>query len=291
MLDRLDPHLHGGEAGLGQGVSQTEFLARPVPGLVQEAVAAHPRQRVADGLRTRLGQGLELLAREMAITQNPHVGGQGAAHPPPLGPARQQRVFSGQQVELAGGDQAIDRLPGAEHPERAHQACRLQRAKLLQALRRSQGLGSQQGSVQIGQAGGGDGGAELAADRRQRSRCVRLHRQAQGDEHQASIDRGEGGGHAFAHRRVQGADLEAADPALQGGIDQRDPVGGAAARGIRFEDQGDGRDHLTARTQWTIAHGLRLPLGQHQLVHKALGGRVGGEIHALALETLAPAQG
>jgi acid stress-induced BolA-like protein IbaG/YrbA len=33
--------------------------------------------------------------------------------------------------------------------------------------------------------------------------------------------------------------------------------------------------------------GLR-PLQRHQLVYKALGDRMGGEIHALALETLTP---
>ena len=49
---------------------------------------------------------------------------------------------------------------------------------------------------------------------------------------------------------------------------------------------GDG-DHWRARIVSPVFKGLPR-IRQHQLVHKALGGRVGGEIHALALETLAP---
>jgi len=49
---------------------------------------------------------------------------------------------------------------------------------------------------------------------------------------------------------------------------------------------GDG-DHYRARIVSTAFTGLTR-LRQHQLVYQALGGRVGGEIHALALETLAP---
>ena len=49
---------------------------------------------------------------------------------------------------------------------------------------------------------------------------------------------------------------------------------------------GDG-DHYRARIVSEAFRGLTR-LGQHQLVYQALGGRVGGEIHALALETLAP---
>jgi stress-induced morphogen len=49
---------------------------------------------------------------------------------------------------------------------------------------------------------------------------------------------------------------------------------------------GDG-DHYRARIVSEAFRGLSR-LRQHQLVYQALGGRVGGEIHALALETLAP---
>ncbi len=49
---------------------------------------------------------------------------------------------------------------------------------------------------------------------------------------------------------------------------------------------GDG-DHYRARIVSDAFKGLSR-LRQHQLVYQALGGRVGGEIHALALETLAP---
>jgi stress-induced morphogen len=49
---------------------------------------------------------------------------------------------------------------------------------------------------------------------------------------------------------------------------------------------GDG-DHWRARIVSEAFRGLPR-VRQHQLVYQALGGRVGGEIHALALETLAP---
>lgn len=49
---------------------------------------------------------------------------------------------------------------------------------------------------------------------------------------------------------------------------------------------GDG-DHYRARIVSEVFRGLPR-VRQHQLVYQALGGSVGGEIHALALETLAP---
>ena len=49
---------------------------------------------------------------------------------------------------------------------------------------------------------------------------------------------------------------------------------------------GDG-DHYRARIVSEAFRGLTR-VRQHQLVYQSLGGRVGGEIHALALETLAP---
>jgi stress-induced morphogen len=52
---------------------------------------------------------------------------------------------------------------------------------------------------------------------------------------------------------------------------------------------GDG-DHWRARIVSPVFKGLTR-IRQHQLVHQALGGSVGGEIHALALETLAPPEG
>ena len=50
---------------------------------------------------------------------------------------------------------------------------------------------------------------------------------------------------------------------------------------------GDG-DHYRARIVSTAFAGLSR-VKQHQLVYRALDGRVGGELHALALETSAPA--
>lgn len=52
---------------------------------------------------------------------------------------------------------------------------------------------------------------------------------------------------------------------------------------------GDG-DHWRARIVSPAFKGLTR-IRQHQLVHKALGDSVGGEIHALALETSAPPEG
>ena len=52
---------------------------------------------------------------------------------------------------------------------------------------------------------------------------------------------------------------------------------------------GDG-DHYRARIVSPDFTGLSR-VRQHQLVYAALGGRMGGELHALALETSAPASG
>ena len=52
---------------------------------------------------------------------------------------------------------------------------------------------------------------------------------------------------------------------------------------------GDG-DHWRARIVSPVFKGLPR-IRQHQLVHRALGDSVGGEIHALALETAAPQEG
>lgn len=49
---------------------------------------------------------------------------------------------------------------------------------------------------------------------------------------------------------------------------------------------GDG-DHYRARIVSATFAGLTR-VKQHQLVYQALGGRMGGELHALALETAAP---
>jgi stress-induced morphogen len=52
---------------------------------------------------------------------------------------------------------------------------------------------------------------------------------------------------------------------------------------------GDG-DHYRARIVASAFSGLSR-VRQHQLVYAALQGRMGGELHALALETAAPAPG
>lgn len=50
--------------------------------------------------------------------------------------------------------------------------------------------------------------------------------------------------------------------------------------------KGDG-DHYAARVEHHSFAGMSR-VRQHQAVYKALGGRMGGELHALQLETAAP---
>ena len=56
---------------------------------------------------------------------------------------------------------------------------------------------------------------------------------------------------------------------------------------IRIEDLAGDGDHYKARIVSTAFAGLPR-VRQHQLVYAALKGRMGGELHALALETSAP---
>jgi stress-induced morphogen len=51
---------------------------------------------------------------------------------------------------------------------------------------------------------------------------------------------------------------------------------------------GDG-DHYSARIVSKAFEGLNR-VKQHQLVYRALGGRMGGELHALQLETAVPTE-
>jgi stress-induced morphogen len=57
---------------------------------------------------------------------------------------------------------------------------------------------------------------------------------------------------------------------------------------IKVEDLAGDGDHYKARIVSTAFAGLPR-VRQHQLVYAALKGRMGGELHALALETSAPA--
>jgi stress-induced morphogen len=56
---------------------------------------------------------------------------------------------------------------------------------------------------------------------------------------------------------------------------------------IRIDDLAGDGDHYRARIVSTAFAGLSR-VRQHQLVYAALGGRMGGELHALALETATP---
>ena len=56
---------------------------------------------------------------------------------------------------------------------------------------------------------------------------------------------------------------------------------------ITIEDLAGDGDHYKARIVSTAFAGLPR-VRQHQLVYAALKGRMGGELHALALETSAP---
>ena len=56
---------------------------------------------------------------------------------------------------------------------------------------------------------------------------------------------------------------------------------------IHVDDLAGDGDHYRARIVSTAFRGLNR-IKQHQLVYSALKGRMGGELHALALETSAP---
>lgn len=59
---------------------------------------------------------------------------------------------------------------------------------------------------------------------------------------------------------------------------------------IDIEDLAGDGDHYRARLVSTAFKGLSR-VRQHQLVYAALKGKMGGELHALALETSAPTEG
>ena len=56
---------------------------------------------------------------------------------------------------------------------------------------------------------------------------------------------------------------------------------------IAIDDLAGDGDHYRAKITSVVFKGVSR-VRQHQLVYAALGGRVGGELHALALETRAP---
>ena len=58
---------------------------------------------------------------------------------------------------------------------------------------------------------------------------------------------------------------------------------------ISIQDLAGDGDHYRARIVSPVFKGLPR-VRQHQMVYAALGGSVGGELHALALETSAPVQ-
>ena len=57
---------------------------------------------------------------------------------------------------------------------------------------------------------------------------------------------------------------------------------------VTIEDLAGDGDHYKAQVVWSGFEGVSR-VKQHQLVYKALKGRMGGELHALALETSVPA--
>jgi acid stress-induced BolA-like protein IbaG/YrbA len=57
----------------------------------------------------------------------------------------------------------------------------------------------------------------------------------------------------------------------------------------RVDVQSDDDVHFSALVVSEEFQGLR-PLQRHQLVYKALGDKMGGEIHALAIRALTPAE-
>jgi acid stress-induced BolA-like protein IbaG/YrbA len=63
----------------------------------------------------------------------------------------------------------------------------------------------------------------------------------------------------------------------------------AALPGAEVAVASDDQTHFTARVVSESFTGLR-SLARHQLVYRALGERVGREIHALSIEALTPAE-
>jgi acid stress-induced BolA-like protein IbaG/YrbA len=55
----------------------------------------------------------------------------------------------------------------------------------------------------------------------------------------------------------------------------------------QVEVRSDDNTHFSARLVGPEFEGLR-PLARHQLVYRALGARMGGEIHALTIEAYTP---
>lgn len=63
----------------------------------------------------------------------------------------------------------------------------------------------------------------------------------------------------------------------------------AGLPGAEVEVYGDDGVHFEARIVYAAFQG-KLPLARHRMVYACLGDRMGGEIHALALKTLTPAE-
>lgn len=59
--------------------------------------------------------------------------------------------------------------------------------------------------------------------------------------------------------------------------------------GARVDVQGEDGVHFEA-TVVSAEFAGKLPLARHRMVYATLGDRMGGEIHALALKTLAPGE-
>ena len=59
--------------------------------------------------------------------------------------------------------------------------------------------------------------------------------------------------------------------------------------GAGFQVSGDDGVHFEATVVSEVFAG-KLPLARHRMVYATLGERMGGEIHALALKTLTPAE-
>ena len=63
----------------------------------------------------------------------------------------------------------------------------------------------------------------------------------------------------------------------------------AGLPGAEVEVYGDDGVHFEARIVHEAFQG-KLPLARHRMVYACLGDKMGGEIHALALKTLTPAE-
>ena len=164
--------------------------------------------------------------------------------------------------KLAGGDVGVGRLVVARDPQQAN----LAQASLACFIASSPAgessvvLGSSRiGGVDIVHArarqDAGDRGGEPLGREVPRRRAVRRRHPAQPpcDEEQVAVDGADGLGEAVDQLRVQAADFKALMPFSSAGVDEWNPVLGAAL-GVVVQGDRDRRDRHAGVGQGSVAH-------------------------------------